>query len=53
MKKLTIKISKEDMIKHSPDKDHLSAQIKYPSLVIEDKRKKKPKHKNKLEENKY
>lgn len=53
MKKLTIKISKEDILKHSPDKDHLKAQIKYPSLVIEDKRRKKPKHKGKLEENNY
>ena len=53
MKKLTIKINKEDMIKHSPNKAHLSAQIKYHSLVTEDRRKKKPKHKNNLEENKY
>ena len=53
MKKLTIKISKEDIIKHSSNKDHLAAQIKYPSHIVEDKRKKKVKHKGKLEENNY
>lgn len=35
-------------ILRSPNKMHLDAQINYPAKVFEDKRFKKPKHKNKI-----
>lgn len=35
-------------ILRSPNKMHLATQINYPAKVFEDKRFKKPKHKNKI-----
>ena len=46
--KLKDNIYNKELIKEIeiPAKDHLQAQIKYKSIIFEDKRKKKPKYKN-------
>ena len=54
-RKIRIKDGKKVLVKEQEirAKDHLEAQKKYPHIVQENKRKKKPKYKKKWEEELY